>query len=167
MFKPLLWIFLVESIMHPNNIHVQYSRSIMAHQMNRLKRFNNIRHSKIMTPQTFIQVCGTILDRLHIEDRQNLTGHHDLLPVCWPVTDWVYWTTLEKVQIDFYYTCLYLKVRAHKGYFTKIVDTPFLYCTCHFWQNSKDIISSIIFFMDILSSKHNAPQKVHFYLSFT
>ena len=49
----------------------------------RQKKCNNIPRSKIMTPQTFVKVRRTMLDRWHVANWQTVTGFRS-----WTVTDY-------------------------------------------------------------------------------
>ena len=46
-------------------------------QINRRKKCNNIRRSKMMTPQKFVHVWRTTLYRRHVANWQTATGRHD------------------------------------------------------------------------------------------
>ena len=45
-------------------------------KISRWTKCSNIPHSKILTPQAFVQVGRMILDRQHVEDWQKVTGRH-------------------------------------------------------------------------------------------
>ena len=110
-----IWHPVFAILEHMFFIHVQYTWSIMGRQkgwqfvmdcddqqttqINRRKKSNNISHSKIMMLQTLDKYkCGgrhSIADMPWTDKPWWIVMIcQDPSPVWWPVTDWVYWTTL-------------------------------------------------------------------------